>query len=175
MHLRFFDADCCLARLAAGVPGGIVSIFRSVVAENGMMGIMKGVTPALVSNVPFIGVNLGIFTSLKTQYNDYIGKEPPCTLEFDTRPNRTWLPVTSFHTPGASYQTTNISHVRCEHHVNHCCGACGISALRVEDQHAGWPRGHLEESATHKERRTNRTEPHRSYNSVRLPVDSVNP
>mmetsp|Transcript_35791 Transcript_35791/g.82130 ORF Transcript_35791/g.82130 Transcript_35791/m.82130 type:complete len:310 (-) Transcript_35791:292-1221(-) len=68
--------DTIRTRLAAGVPGGIVSIFRSVVAENGMMGIMKGVTPALVSNVPFIGVNLGIFTSLKTQYNDYIGKEP---------------------------------------------------------------------------------------------------
>lgn len=54
-----------LAASPAGTYDGILDVLRSVHAKNGVRGLYRGVMPALLGIVPYAGVDLAIYDSLK--------------------------------------------------------------------------------------------------------------
>ena len=63
--------------LAAGAqPPGIVPQMRRIVSERGPAGLLVGLGPALVSNVPFVGVSWATFNEGKRRLNEARGLDP---------------------------------------------------------------------------------------------------
>ena len=63
--------------LAAGAqPAGMVALSRRIAREQGLAGFFVGLGPALVSNVPFIGVSWAAFNIGKRKYNEALGRDP---------------------------------------------------------------------------------------------------
>ena len=69
--------DTIKTMLAAGAqPPTIVGLVRRVVAERGVSGLLVGLGPALMSNVPFVGVSWATFSVGKRKYNEARGMDP---------------------------------------------------------------------------------------------------
>eukprot|EP00966_Prymnesium_polylepis_P164946 3813587-Prymnesium_polylepis.1 len=69
--------DTIKTALAAGEqPPTIIGMMRKIVAERGAAGLLVGLGPALVSNVPFVGVSWATFTVGKRKYNEARGMDP---------------------------------------------------------------------------------------------------
>lgn len=69
--------DTLKTMLAAGAqPAGMVALSRRIAREQGLAGFFVGLGPALVSNVPFIGVSWAAFNIGKRKYNEALGRDP---------------------------------------------------------------------------------------------------
>jgi hypothetical protein len=69
--------DTVKTMLAAGAqPPWILPLLRRIVAEQGPRGLLVGLGPALLSNVPFVGVSWATFTTGKRRYNEWRGHAP---------------------------------------------------------------------------------------------------
>eukprot|EP00743_Colponemidia_sp_Colp-15_P002383 GILK01002582.1.p1 GENE.GILK01002582.1~~GILK01002582.1.p1 ORF type:complete len:484 (+),score=64.71 GILK01002582.1:39-1454(+) len=78
-----YPLDCVRTRLATTIPGvynGTLDCLRKMIRTEGFMSLYQGLVPSLIGIIPYAGIDLAVFSTLKDIYTKWHPDQEPDTL-----------------------------------------------------------------------------------------------